>query len=124
MTIIEITPLDNGAHRNQSVSGRITPPEGWAVIPEGMELPNFPFGGLGVDDSVPPVVTSWTEGERPEPEPQPTVPTTEERLDSLEAALAQTDETAIELYEANEEQQTINAAQDEALIEIYEMLEV
>lgn len=50
--------------------------------------------------------------------------TTHDRLDSLESALAQTDETAIELYEANEEQQTINAAQDEALIEIYEMLEV
>lgn len=56
----------------------------------------------------------------PAPEPEMTV---EERLDSLEDALAQTDETAIELYEANEEQQSINAAQDEALIEIYEMLE-
>lgn len=49
-------------------------------------------------------------------------PTTDERLTSLEAALAQTDETAIELYEANEEQQAINSAQDDALIEIYEMI--
>lgn len=71
MTIIEITPLSNGAHRNQTVSGHITPPNGWAVIPTGMELPNFPFGTITVDDSTPPVVTSWTAGELPEPEPEP-----------------------------------------------------
>lgn len=50
-------------------------------------------------------------------------PTTDERLASLEDALAQTDETAIELFEAQEEQKEINAAQDDALIEIYELLE-
>ena len=37
--------------------------------------------------------------------------------------LASADETAIELYEAQAEQEAINAAQDEALIEIYEMME-
>lgn len=58
----------------------------------------------------------------PEDEPEPYTPTTDERLTSLETALAQTDETAIELYEANEEQQAINSAQDDALIEIYEMI--
>lgn len=51
------------------------------------------------------------------------VPTTDERLASLEDALAQTDETAIELFEAQEQQAEINAAQDDALIEIYELLE-
>ena len=51
-------------------------------------------------------------------------PTTEERVETLEEALAQTDETAIELYEAQAEQEAINAAQDEALIEIYELMEV
>lgn len=56
--------------------------------------------------------------------PAPVVePTTEERLTALEEALAQTDETAIALYEAQAEQEAINAAQDEALIEIYEMME-
>lgn len=50
-------------------------------------------------------------------------PTTEDRLSSLESALAQTDETAIELFEAQEEQTEINNAQDDALIEIYELLE-
>ena len=38
-------------------------------------------------------------------------------------ALALADETAIELFEAQLEQEEINVAQDESLIEIYEMLE-
>lgn len=49
-------------------------------------------------------------------------PTTEERLDTLEASLAQTDDTAIELYEHMLLQEEINTAQDDALIEIYELL--
>ena len=47
---------------------------------------------------------------RPEPEP-----TEQEQL-------AQSDETAITLYEAQEAQESINAQQDEALMEIYEMI--
>lgn len=50
-------------------------------------------------------------------------PTDKERISALEEALAQTDETAIALYEAQAEQEAINEAQDEALIEIYEMME-
>lgn len=37
-------------------------------------------------------------------------------------ALIQADETAISLYESQELQETINAQQDEALMEIYEMI--
>ena len=48
----------------------------------------------------------------------------EQKVKTLETDLADTDETAIELFEANLEQQEINAAQDDALIEIYELLEV
>lgn len=48
---------------------------------------------------------------------------TEGRVTATEEALAQTDEIAIQLYEAQAEQEAINAAQDEALIEIYEMME-
>lgn len=59
----------------------------------------------------------------PEPEPEPVEPTAEERITALEEALAQTDETAIALYEAQAEQEAINAAQDDALIELYEMME-
>ena len=54
-----------------------------------------------------------------EPEPPPI---TEQRISDLEEQLAQSDETAIALYEAQEEQEAINAQQDEALMEIYEMI--
>ena len=53
-----------------------------------------------------------------EPEPPPT---TNERISVLEEQLAQSDETAIALYEAQEKQEVINAQQDEALMELYEM---
>ena len=54
-----------------------------------------------------------------EPEPPPT---TEQRVSDLEEQIAQADETAISLYEAQEAQEVINAQQDEALMEIYEMI--
>ena len=54
-----------------------------------------------------------------EPEPEPT---TEQRVADLEEQLVQADETSIALYEAQEAQETINAQQDEALMEIYEMI--
>ena len=45
-----------------------------------------------------------------------------ERNKSLAEQLATTDETAIELYEAMMAQEEINTAQDDALIELYEMI--
>ena len=48
--------------------------------------------------------------------------TTEQRVSDLEEQLAQSDEIAITLYEAQEAQEVINAQQDEALMEIYEMI--
>lgn len=77
MTIIEIEPLDNGAHRNQSPNSPIPIPDGWAVIPEGMERENFPFGEVTVETvNGVPTVTSWTPGTVPEPEPVPEPPET------------------------------------------------
>lgn len=75
MKLIEIIALYNGAHDNYEIMG-VDPStfpilEGWAIIPEEMETPNFPFGEITVDGSNPPVVTSWTPGEIPEPEPMP-----------------------------------------------------
>lgn len=75
MRIIEIIALDNGAHNNQTIDD-VAPetfpvPEGWAIIPGDMVCENFPFGEITVDESVPPVVTSWIPGEMPEPEPVP-----------------------------------------------------
>lgn len=75
MKLIEIQALENGAHNNQTIynadPATFPVPDGWAVIPDGMETPNFPFGEITVDGINPPVVTSWTPGEIPEPEPDP-----------------------------------------------------
>lgn len=86
MRIIEINALDNGAHRNQNGSFR-TIPDGWAVIPEWMDTPNFPFGTVEVEDANGvPTVTAWEPGTIPEPEPIPDPePTTEEVLLELAA---------------------------------------
>lgn len=62
MRAIEINPLPNGAHRNQTGSF-VTVPIGWAIIPDNIETPNFPFGEVIVEeiDGVA-TVTSWTPG--------------------------------------------------------------
>lgn len=68
MQIIEISALPNGAHRNQTGDFR-TIPEGWAVVPEEMEIPEtFPFVNIETEDGV---VTSMTAGTVREPEPEP-----------------------------------------------------
>lgn len=85
MQIIEITALSNGAHRNQTGDFR-TIPEGWAVVPEEMEIPEtFPFVNIEAEDGV---VTSMTAGEVPEPEPEPEPePTLEDRMSAMESAI-------------------------------------
>lgn len=48
--IIEVLELHNGAHRNQSWDAS-DPPDGWAVIPDDMELPaSFPFVGVEAEE--------------------------------------------------------------------------
>ncbi len=49
MKIIEINSLENGSHKNQSGDFEHIP-DGWAVIPDDMETPNFPFGDIEVKD--------------------------------------------------------------------------
>lgn len=76
MTIIEIAPLENGAHRNQTSDQTVPIPEGWAVLPEDVGTPetleNFPFGEITVETfEDEPTVTSWTPLPIPEPEPEP-----------------------------------------------------
>ena len=69
MRIIEIAALDNGAHRNQNGCVSVLP-DGWAIIPPGMMLENFPFGDITTEDvDGVAVVTSWVPGTIPEPEP-------------------------------------------------------
>lgn len=85
MKIIEIEPLENGAYRNQEFYGSFPPevPQGWAVIPEDMTIPEtFPFVNIEVEDGV---VISMTAGVVPEPEPLPEPPPTE--MEQLRADL-------------------------------------
>lgn len=87
MLIIEIQPLENGAHRNQKPSGDLhTIPEGWAEVPPGISVPDtFPFVDIEVDGQT---VTSMTAGTVPEPEPEPEPePTLEDRVSSIETAI-------------------------------------
>jgi hypothetical protein len=71
-----------------------------------------------------PDTDTWAEPVEPEPDPdpQPVKPTLADRVTALESALSETDETAIALYESLESQQETNEAQDEALIELYELV--
>lgn len=88
MRIIEIAALDNGAHRNQTGEFFVVP-TGYAIIPDDMVCENFPFGEIVVDDTkTPPMVTSWTPGEMPEPESDPSPEPDEEAnvWDELDAA--------------------------------------
>ena len=85
MKIIEIQPLANGAHRNQE-GGLRTVPEGWAMIPDNMEIPEtFPFVDIQVEGQT---VTAMTAGVVPEPEPQPEPePSLDEQVAELQEAL-------------------------------------
>lgn len=91
MLIIEITALDNGAHRNQTGTFSAIP-DGWAIIPDGMETPNFPFGEVEVVEiNGVMTVTKWTAGTIPEPEPEP-----EQEPTELEQMRADVDYIAME----------------------------
>ena len=66
MRIVEITSLENGAHRNQEGNFNFIP-YGYAVVPVGMETPNFPFGEVEVEEiNGIMTVTKWTAGIIPE----------------------------------------------------------
>ena len=83
MRIVEIKKLDNGAHDNLDADGIKNVPEGWAVVPEGMETENFPFGDLVAEDvDGVMTVTEWTPGIIPEVETD-TEPTVDEILNAL-----------------------------------------
>lgn len=95
MTIIKISPYDNGGHDNQTISGA-TPdtfpiPDGYAVIPEEVGTPetleNYPFGEVTIEDrDGVSTVTRWTPLPMPDPEPGPEpqqVYTTEDMIRAL-----------------------------------------
>lgn len=88
MKIIEINAQANGSHRNQT--GEFTSiPDGWAVIPDDMETPNFPFGEVEVEGNV---VTKWTAGVMPEIEEETPVSKVELLIETLYKAGKLTEE--------------------------------
>ena len=91
-TIIEIEPLENGAHRNQTLTELRVLPDGWAVIPDDL-LPMWdehgPFVTVTVTDGQ---IIEMEPGEWPsddtEPLPDPTDPL-EQRIADLEDAVVE-----------------------------------
>ena len=85
MLIIEIQPLENGAHRNQTCNLNAIP-EGWAEVPPEISVPDtFPFVDIEVTGQI---VIDMTAGTVPEPEPEPEPePTLEDRVSSIETAI-------------------------------------
>jgi hypothetical protein len=83
MKLIEITKLPNGGHRN-IYSDSLKLAKGWAVIPDDMETPNYPFGEIEVEeiDGVM-TVTKWIPGTIPEVEETEAEPTIDEVVDRL-----------------------------------------
>lgn len=83
MKIIKIEPNNNGSHDNITASYITARPDGWAVVPETMPIPDtFPFVDIVVEDGI---VTEMTAGIAPEPEPQP--PSEQEQIDDLTDAV-------------------------------------
>ena len=124
MTIIQIDPLETGQHPIQSQSGRRACwLEGYIEVPAHLHdtvWATYGWCNLQIEEGKLVGVTPTERPPEPEPEPQP--PSAEERLGLLEEALAQTDETAIALFESQAAQESIDAQQDDALLDIYEML--
>lgn len=135
MHIIDLTPLEVGVY-NDHVSDNITePPEGWAMIPEDMELPStFPrLGSIEAEEiahrydvenengekeqheRIILTVTKMTEGTLPEPvEPEQTeIEILQDEVTALQLAL-------VEQYEVNLALQEEVTNTQLALVELYE----
>ena len=123
MTIIQIDPLETCQHPIQSQSGRRACwLEGWIEVPAHLHdavWATYGWCDLKIEEGKLVGITPTERPPGPEPEPEPSPL---DRLEALEEALAQTDETAIALFESQAEQASINAQQDDALMDIYDML--
>ena len=97
MNMLEIKALDNGAHNNQTYHGVL--PDGWAVIPDGMALENFPFGEVEAEEiNGTMTVVKWTAGAIPEPEQEPEAePTQMDRIDAQVTYTAMMTDTLLEV---------------------------
>ena len=88
MTIIQIQALETGQHPIQSQSGRTSCwLDDYIEVPANLESAvwdNLGWCDLQIEDGG---LTGITPTERPEPDPEPYAPTTEERLSALESAM-------------------------------------
>lgn len=102
MRLVKIEAAENGGHQNQTINRISQIPEGWAVIPDDMETPNFPYGDITVED-IPkteidvneegeevevvvgyiPTVTSWIPREMPEIPEAEAEPTAQDDTDTM-----------------------------------------
>ena len=84
MRLIKIENFKNGAHDNQTINNISKIPDGWAVIPDDMDTPCFPFGEITVEeiDGVM-TVTSWTPCEMPEIPEVKEEPTAQDDTDAI-----------------------------------------
>ena len=95
MNFIKIESLENGAHENRNYPWEETVPEGWALIPEGMKVPDtYPFVSVRAEevDGVM-TVTEMTAGTMPDPvPPEPTIPEQVAALQEQNKKLAEQNE--------------------------------
>jgi len=99
--VVEISALANGAHRNQTYYNApktYRVPDGWALIPDRMQLENFPFGTVEAEEiGGVMTLTKWTAGEIPAPpEPQPPEPSEQDKLEAQVYYTAMMTDTLLE----------------------------
>lgn len=81
MRIIQIAENELGGHQNQTTTADVVVPEGWAVIPDDMAIPEtFPFVRITVRNGV---VKSMVAGTMPPDEPVTPQPTADDILNAL-----------------------------------------
>ena len=94
MWIVKLASNPNGSHDDHCGDHITKPPVGWAMIPEGMHIPEtFPFVDIEAENVATgaetiAVVTSMTAGVMPEPNPEEEQQPTQ--LDILEAQVTYT----------------------------------
>lgn len=138
MYIIALNSDSNGSRPPIQTWSGVNPPEGYALCPDEFYDIFYStekacgFVNITVDNNI---VTSMEVNQEaydayieylnslPDPvEPVDPVVELQNQVAELSDQLAETDEAAIELYEANLALEQANADQDEAIIEIYEMM--
>lgn len=113
MRIIKIEANESGSHSNLNAPALATYPDGWAVIPADMTIPaSFPFVDIVVVDGV---VTEMTAREIPPTPPEPVEPTIDERMDTVEDAIIDTDAV-------NDEQDDRLSVLEDAVIELANLI--